>query len=105
MAGHWGEYPFIDEKYGNATVFFGGGVLLVALLLAGSAAMAVPGIVADRGGRVPSVDVVIGSRALGVALLVDGEVHGAPLEELPYEFVYTVPDQAPTGGTIASIVR
>ncbi|MEE4272369.1 MAG: choice-of-anchor D domain-containing protein [Thermoanaerobaculales bacterium] len=26
MAGHWGEYPFIDEKYGNATVFFGGGM-------------------------------------------------------------------------------
>ena len=26
MAGHWGEYPFLDEKYGNATVFFGGGM-------------------------------------------------------------------------------
>ena len=26
MAGHWGEYPFIEEKYGNATVFFGGGM-------------------------------------------------------------------------------
>jgi len=26
MAEHWGEYPFIDEKYGNATVFFGGGM-------------------------------------------------------------------------------
>jgi len=26
MADHWGEYPFIDEKYGNATVFFGGGM-------------------------------------------------------------------------------
>ncbi len=26
MAGRWGEYPFIAEKYGNATVFFGGGM-------------------------------------------------------------------------------
>ena len=26
MAGYWGEYPFIEEKYGNATVFFGGGM-------------------------------------------------------------------------------
>ena len=26
MAEHWGEYPFLDEKYGNATVFFGGGM-------------------------------------------------------------------------------
>jgi hypothetical protein len=26
MAEHWGEYPFLEEKYGNATVFFGGGM-------------------------------------------------------------------------------
>ena len=26
MADRWGEYPFIEEKYGNATVFFGGGM-------------------------------------------------------------------------------
>jgi len=26
MADHWGEYPFLEEKYGNATVFFGGGM-------------------------------------------------------------------------------
>ena len=26
MASRWGEYPFLDEKYGNATVFFGGGM-------------------------------------------------------------------------------
>jgi len=26
MADRWGEYPFLDEKYGNATVFFGGGM-------------------------------------------------------------------------------
>jgi hypothetical protein len=26
MADHWGEYPFLDEKFGNATVFFGGGM-------------------------------------------------------------------------------
>ncbi len=26
MASHWGEYPFLDDKYGNATVFFGGGM-------------------------------------------------------------------------------
>ncbi|TFG40192.1 MAG: choice-of-anchor D domain-containing protein, partial [Candidatus Aminicenantes bacterium] len=26
MAEHWGEYPFLDEKFGNATVFFGGGM-------------------------------------------------------------------------------
>jgi hypothetical protein len=26
MAENWGEYPFLNEKYGNATVFFGGGM-------------------------------------------------------------------------------
>ncbi|HSL17367.1 MAG TPA: choice-of-anchor D domain-containing protein [Methylomirabilota bacterium] len=26
LASHWGEYPFLEEKYGNATVFFGGGM-------------------------------------------------------------------------------
>ncbi len=26
MAERWGEYPFLEEKYGNATVFFGGGM-------------------------------------------------------------------------------
>jgi len=26
MADRWGEYPFLDEKYGNATVYFGGGM-------------------------------------------------------------------------------
>jgi aminopeptidase N len=26
LASHWGEYPFLDEKYGNAMVFFGGGM-------------------------------------------------------------------------------
>ncbi|MEX1286443.1 MAG: hypothetical protein AB1Z57_00740 [Acidimicrobiia bacterium] len=54
-----------------STVFFGGGILFAALLLVGSAAIAVPAVLTDQVGRVPSVDVVLTSRSLGVIVLTD----------------------------------
>lgn len=54
-----------------STVFFGGGVVLVGLLLVGTAALAVPAIFVRFADRVPSVDVVLASRALGAALIID----------------------------------
>ncbi len=54
-----------------STVFFGGGILLVGLLLAASASLAVPAVLADFAGKVPSIDTAVGARALGVILLTD----------------------------------
>lgn len=54
-----------------STVFFGGGILLVGLLLVAAASLAVPWVLADYAGQVPSVDVALASRTLGVILLTD----------------------------------
>lgn len=54
-----------------ATVFFGGGVALVVLLLVGSAAFAIPAVMAEFSPVTPSVDIAVASRALAVILIVD----------------------------------
>jgi hypothetical protein len=54
-----------------STVFFGGGILLTGLILVGSAALAVPAVLADVADVTPSADVALTSRALGVVVLTD----------------------------------
>lgn len=54
-----------------STVFFGGGIAFVALLLVASAVLAVPAVIVEFGDRTPTVDVAVATRALGAILLAD----------------------------------
>jgi len=53
-----------------STVFFGGGILVAALLLQSTAAMVAPSVVTEIGGRVPDAGAVSMMRGFGSALLL-----------------------------------